>query len=95
MDDGKELADVVGAVDRTIVENLLTSLRSMHWYSIGPGLPEQAASTAQAFAFTSLGKGNTVSFLHEGGFTGILFIFSILLFPVDYCFRILPSIKTK
>jgi hypothetical protein len=47
----------------------------MHWYSIGPGLPEQAASTAQALAITSLGRGKTVSFLHEGGFTGILFIF--------------------
>jgi hypothetical protein len=47
----------------------------MHWYSIGPGFPEQAASTAQALAITSLGRGKTVSFLHEGGFTGILFIF--------------------
>ena len=27
---------------------------------------------------TSLGRGKTVSFLHEGGFTGILFIFFLL-----------------
>ena len=43
--------------------------RSTHWYSIGPGLPEQPASTAQLFALTSMGKGNTVSFLYVGGFT--------------------------
>ena len=46
---------------------------------LGPGLPEQAASTAQAFAITSLGNGKTVSFLHDGGFTGILLIFLLFL----------------
>lgn len=37
--------------------------RSMPRYSIGPGLPEQAASTAHACASTSIGRGSTVSFL--------------------------------
>ena len=38
MDDGKKLADIVGAVDRTIVENLCTSLKInalvFHWTGI-------------------------------------------------------------
>src|SRR5574344_1879600 len=36
-------------------------------YSIGPGLPLHAASTAQALAVTSSGRGSTVSCLYSGG----------------------------
>ena len=52
--------------------------RSMHWYSIGPGFPEHAASTAHAFAFTHKGKGNTVSCLFSGGFCSFIGLYIIM-----------------
>ena len=52
--------------------------RSMHWYSIGPGFPEHAASTAHAFAFTHKGRGNTVSCLFSGGFCSFIGLYMIM-----------------
>ena len=80
MDDGEKLADVVGAVDRTIVENLGTGLKVDALVFHRTGIAGTGGITAQALATTSLGRGKTVSFLHEGGFTGILFI--LFLFRV-------------
>ena len=52
----------------------------MAWYSMGPGLPEQAASTAQALALTSGGSGSTVSLRQSGGFC--VFCLAMLLVAV-------------
>ena len=49
---------------------------------MGPGLPEQAASTAQAMAFTSAGSGRTVSFRQLGGLERVDFL--AISVPKDY-----------
>ena len=55
MDNGKKLSDVIGAVYGAEVEDLLAAGDVHPRYSIAPGFPLHAASTARLFSRTAVG----------------------------------------